>query len=461
MAQFPQPLMDLPLVPPAGNMFYDDYELYPPGSDVPYRDHSVNERAAQLQLQLARIEESAKGNCAHELPQYTPWSDRPVSTYHVGFPNAGLSVCFPPGSDQTSPPWSADFSSISDADSPRSDWRSMDYNCYPSPPYSYDEPVMSRIDLGGCATTNDMTESRQSVALCQVQQYPDLDLKLDPESTQQVPMCSGAILQSQAPQYDGFDTSMSVQNTPSEIAADSDISFSPQPQRLPKATPTRRGKSSRAASRISKRQATSRSNPSRAFADKNPSARTFVCSFSHYGCPSTFVSKNEWKRHVASQHLQLGFYRCDVGGCNVNLPIEGKPSRQGLESPSSRIANDFNRKDLFTQHQRRMHTPWQRRAKHHPSEEEKHAFEQSLEHVRARCWHQQRNPPMLSRCGFCGRMFSGVQSWDERMEHVGRHFEKDEPLSQEAEDIELTKWAVEEGLVQLVEGRWMLSSLAE
>lgn len=58
-------------------------------------------------------------------------------------------------------------------------------------------------------------------------------------------------------------------------------------------------------------------------------------------------------------------------------------------------------------------------------------------------------------------MFSGVQSWDERMEHVGRHFEKDEPLSQEAEDIELTKWAVEEGLVQLVEGRWMLSSLAE
>ena len=41
-----------------------------------------------------------------------------------------------------------------------------------------------------------------------------------------------------------------------------------------------------------------------------PSKRKFLCSFSHYGCDTALSSKNEWKRHVHIQHLQLGFYRC-------------------------------------------------------------------------------------------------------------------------------------------------------
>ncbi|KAL8902544.1 MAG: hypothetical protein Q9207_004600, partial [Kuettlingeria erythrocarpa] len=43
--------------------------------------------------------------------------------------------------------------------------------------------------------------------------------------------------------------------------------------------------------------------------------RPFTCSFRRYGCKSRFGSKNEWKRHVSSQHLCPGIYRCDIGVC--------------------------------------------------------------------------------------------------------------------------------------------------
>ncbi|TKA71641.1 hypothetical protein B0A55_07574 [Friedmanniomyces simplex] len=67
------------------------------------------------------------------------------------------------------------------------------------------------------------------------------------------------------------------------------------------------------------------------------SPRTFPCPFAQYGCTSTFGSKNEWKRHVYTQHLRLGIWRCDQ--C----------------SNGDRRPHDFNRKDLFVQHVRRMH----------------------------------------------------------------------------------------------------------
>lgn len=37
---------------------------------------------------------------------------------------------------------------------------------------------------------------------------------------------------------------------------------------------------------------------------RKPSLRTFTCTFGRYGCTSTFRTKNEWKRHVASVHLR-------------------------------------------------------------------------------------------------------------------------------------------------------------
>ena len=120
----------------------------------------------------------------------------------------------------------------------------------------------------------------------------------------------------------------------------------------------------------------------------------FPCTFARYGCTSTFGSKNEWKRHVAIQHVQLGFYRCDVGVCN--------PDNRDPHSRDSGY-NDFNRKDLFTMHQRRMHSPWG--VARQPTSEEKEGFETSLESVRQRCWRAKRQPPLRTTCGFCGRVF--------------------------------------------------------
>ena len=166
--------------------------------------------------------------------------------------------------------------------------------------------------------------------------------------------------------------------------------------------------------------------------------RPFVCTFSVYGCNSTFGSKNEWKRHVTSQHLRLGFWRCDLGAC-VHDPAR---------------PNDFNRKDLFTQHVRRMHAPGPKM-----SRPERERWEAGLEDLRQRCWVKSRETPEKSECGFCGSdgaagkkvVFEGAGSWEERMEHVGRHFEKGEGTRLSwKEDVGLRDWMVSEGLLERV-----------
>lgn len=222
--------------------------------------------------------------------------------------------------------------------------------------------------------------------------------------------------------------------------------------------------------------------------------RPFVCSFSRYGCPSTFGSKNEWKRHVSSQHLRLGIYRCDIGACvpvsttttTTHRRKSSSSSRTGtghahaISDPSA-VYNEFNRKDLFTQHVRRMHGP-----PVSASRADKDAFDASLEAVRTRCWIALRNSPPRSICGFCpttshspssspptpttssssttttttttpgpphAPSFVGATGWDERMEHVGKHLERGEDA--EREDDGLRIWMVDEGLLKRCgDGGW-------
>lgn len=190
--------------------------------------------------------------------------------------------------------------------------------------------------------------------------------------------------------------------------------------------------------------------------------RPFICAFARYGCPATFGSKNEYKRHVSSQHLRPGIYRCDIGSC-VPQP---RPQRRKSSSASfsketaSEGYNEFNRKDLFTQHVRRMHGPSSSAPK-----SEKDLFETGLEQIRTRCWVKLHDPPPRSVCGFClhasdGKsgdrpvVFEGKSGWEERMEHVGRHLEKGE--RNEDEDVGLRDWMVQEGLMDWspAEGRW-------
>ncbi|KAL2841927.1 hypothetical protein BJY01DRAFT_256893 [Aspergillus pseudoustus] len=235
--------------------------------------------------------------------------------------------------------------------------------------------------------------------------------------------------------------------------------------KLPKKTPA--GPKARSSPETTAKQSTKKSTD-----------RRFECSFSRYGCTSTFPSKNEWKRHVSSQHIQPGFYRCDTGRCSLNNR-EASNKNSDCPSPSSSsldnnnhqqsqpalLVNDFNRKDLFIQHQRRMHAPWvtsksQRSGSKASgvSEEEKMAFEASLEDVYRRCWKQLRRPPTRSRCGFCGQEFHGVNAWKEGMEHVARHFEKGDQGPEE-EDVPLREWAAEEGIIRLEKGAWRLTTL--
>lgn len=229
--------------------------------------------------------------------------------------------------------------------------------------------------------------------------------------------------------------------------------------------------------------------------------RPFKCSFQRYGCPANFGSKNEWKRHVSSQHLRLGIYRCDIKTCIPNQPrrkssstsygkslqkAESDPSSPSSDRPSETTTghNEFNRKDLFTQHVRRMHGPGQSRSSHkNMTSAETNEFEVQIEAIRQRCWVQLRNPPPRSFCGFCrfeheqqqkqqhdhiingldiqsglggmvDMVFEGDGAWDDRMEHVGKHLEKGE--TGEAEDDGLRQWMVDEGLLLKNNGKWQV-----
>lgn len=172
------------------------------------------------------------------------------------------------------------------------------------------------------------------------------------------------------------------------------------------------------------------------------SARAFPCPFMPYGCTSTFGSKNEWKRHVHTQHMRLGFWRCD------QCPT------------ANRKPNDFNRKDLFIQHVRRMHpvTPEAKKAdsKSRPvrvrgGHKEDAEEERILAKTQRRCYREQRSPPAQSRCLFCDQVFAGRNSWEERMEHIGRHMEaakKDGIVDPSTwlVDVGTEEWLLREGL---------------
>ncbi|UNI15498.1 hypothetical protein JDV02_002027 [Purpureocillium takamizusanense] len=162
--------------------------------------------------------------------------------------------------------------------------------------------------------------------------------------------------------------------------------------------------------------------------------RPFPCAFSFAGCTSTFGSKNEWKRHIASQHLCLQFYRCSQ--CPQSA-VEGK-------------GNEFNRKDLFTQHLRRMHAPFQ--VKRAMSKGETKLLAEWEEHVKSMhqtCLVTRRQPPQKSACPKpgCHYAFDGPGSWDEWTEHVGRHMEKAEAQNLGVDSL-LAQWALDEGIIK-------------
>jgi hypothetical protein len=181
------------------------------------------------------------------------------------------------------------------------------------------------------------------------------------------------------------------------------------------------------------------------------------CPFHPFGCEAAFPSKNEWKRHAMSQHLCLGYYRCDLGACAYDHP-SGMTVSRGF--------NDFNRKDLFTQHCRRMHkfTAWGAKEYNQVSKIEKEEFDAYMEDVRERCWVQKRDPPGKIGCGLCGEVFiegeGGRDVWESRMEHVAKHYELDVDKDIEKADEYLLQWAIDHDIIRPRGDGYLLTSLA-
>lgn len=185
--------------------------------------------------------------------------------------------------------------------------------------------------------------------------------------------------------------------------------------------------------------------------------RPFPCPLAVYGCTSTFTSKNEWKRHVSTQHVKLGFWRCQL------CPLSSDPANP--------IYNDFNRKDLFTQHVRRMHDSSSLMTRYTISSHDEDDKSQDnkipepvMTEYQNRCYQHLRSHPPQSGCLFCTQTFEGEGSWEQRMEHLGAHFEREKKNPKDfldtkrwKDDPELREWLLQEGLIASdLKGGWRI-----
>jgi hypothetical protein len=256
-----------------------------------------------------------------------------------------------------------------------------------------------------------------------------------------------------------------IQDLPEDPSSDSD--YKPRSSRSNKRR--RSSASSSISSKVSKRSASSASGPpkvssstkvskrsrqasnaTKTYTKTDDERRRFPCILSGHGCNATFPSKNEWKRHVSTQHIKLSFWRCDL--C---LPTTDPNDDQAF------YYNEFNRKDLFAQHLRRMHAaPKDCSAR---SQKDFPVNEDNLQEHQARCLKPLRKAPQESICLFCDTTFEGPSSWDECVEHVGRHLEKDQKGNSDMLDIKtwnrdtaLEEYLLEEGLIFEEQGAWKI-----
>ncbi|RFU32324.1 hypothetical protein B7463_g4025, partial [Scytalidium lignicola] len=272
--------------------------------------------------------------------------------------------------------------------------------------------------------------------------YPQVEVEIDSQSETNEDLDADA---------DGEDEIIVV-DTGAEEDADDDTDYSPKSSRSHK-----RKSSSSFSSPVTKRAKKSTSKSSyecksctQTFSNTttlqrhvaSEHTRAFVCVFSFAGCHSTFASKNEWKRHVSSQHLNLVFWLCHLGSC-------------GNANHASKSPGMFNRKDLFTQHMRRMHAP----APVKRQQKNDAAWEAKLKDLQESCMKTRGSPPTRLGCPVrgCSLEFSGPSCWDDRMEHIGKHLEKvvsgradeeEKVIIRNEEDRLLVNWALSQGIIE-------------
>lgn len=194
----------------------------------------------------------------------------------------------------------------------------------------------------------------------------------------------------------------------------------------------------------------------------NSHPRAFTCVFNFAGCSSTFASKNEWKRHVATQHLNFNTWVCNLDNCgSAQNASSSSPKTAGGQSGKGAT---FNRKDLFTQHLRRMHAPAATRRK---LDKQKAEWDEKIRELQKSCIQVNRQGPKALKCPVveCGFDFSGSKCWDDRMEHVAKHLEKvastrGSASVQHENDEQLVNWALNEGIIELADGVYKLIPIA-
>lgn len=167
----------------------------------------------------------------------------------------------------------------------------------------------------------------------------------------------------------------------------------------------------RVSSDRSRGRVTKRTRPTKV-KEKSKENRIFPCTF----CCDSFKSKYDWARHEKSLHLNLQSWRCAPFGGIIVSPDTGRahcaycslldPDPQHLVSHNHGSCENqgqtptFARKDHLVQHLRLIH------------------------HVKTLpiidSW-KDEGPPVTSRCGFCD---ASMQSWEERADHLSKHFRK-------------------------------------
>ncbi|KAH8785063.1 hypothetical protein F5883DRAFT_402071 [Diaporthe sp. PMI_573] len=217
---------------------------------------------------------------------------------------------------------------------------------------------------------------------------------------------------------------------------------------------------------------------------KKQHTRPFICVFRFAGCDSTFASKNEWKRHVMSQHLLLYYWLCDIDVCAHNKNDPAAPHSHNSKRNKSRRAENatgceligpplpdgaiFNRKDLYTQHLRRMHTP--AHIKKTGSAKSPADWDDTIKALQSNALRERCQLPEHMECPAprCNQTFNGVDAWDQRMEHVARHLEKAATGAEEPvvfggpSDPSLMRWVArpDVAVARLVAdtGEWVLNN---
>ncbi|KAL2891845.1 hypothetical protein HOO65_011203 [Ceratocystis lukuohia] len=167
---------------------------------------------------------------------------------------------------------------------------------------------------------------------------------------------------------------------------------------------------------------------------KSKLGEIYPCQFAFAGCRSTFPSRNEWKRHMATFHIMERYYKCT------------EEHRLG-RGPCNEV---FNRPDLLMQHVRRILKEDDGDEQSVPRAEVERRRDQSLV-IRL------QGPPPPLRCPSpqCNAIFPETKnSWDARAEHISKHHENKDTsivnfIGDLSHDYDFVVWALSIGAVQV------------